>query len=57
MRHALLHAVNVFYYYWLIKKLILPIDRQTEPGGKSKQREREKEGGVWKMPAAVGESG
>ena len=50
MWDALLYAVNMFYYHWLIKKLIWPVVRM-EPDGKSKERYSEKEGGVRETPA------
>lgn len=55
MWDALLDTMNMSYYHLLIKNLIWPIARQIEPGRKSKERYREKEGSVRKKPAATGE--
>ena len=53
MWDASLYAVSVFYYHWLIKKLIWPIARQDIDGGKSNQRYREKTSRVRETPAAT----
>ena len=50
---TLLYAVNMSYYH-IIKKLIWP--GRIEPGGNSKQKYREKKGGVREMPAAAREA-
>ena len=51
-----LDAMNMFYYHWLIKKLIWSIASRIEQSEKSKQREGEKEGRVRETPAVTGEA-
>lgn len=46
----------MFYYHWLIKKLIWLVARQNRASGKSKQRHREKKGRVRKMPTTIGKA-
>ena len=44
-----LYAVNMFYYHWLIKKLLWA-DCRIEQGRNSMQRQRRKEAGVRETP-------
>ena len=46
MWNVSLCAVNIFYYHWLIMKLIWPTASRIEPGKKYKQRYRGKKGGI-----------
>ena len=39
-----MYAVNMFYYHWLIKKLLWSMKEQTIAGGKSGQRCKERVG-------------
>ncbi|ERE84387.1 hypothetical protein H671_2g6017 [Cricetulus griseus] len=56
MWYTPLSAVNMFHYHWLIKKLLCLWQGRIEPGGKSKQRDREKENGAGEKLAAAGEA-
>lgn len=50
-----MYAVIMFCYNWLIKIADLANSQSQESSRKYKQRYREKEGGVWKIPAAARE--
>ena len=56
MWDALLYAVNVSYYHWLIKKLIWPIARQNRARQEIQTEIKGEKGGVREMPAAIGEA-
>ena len=52
MWDTLQYAVNMFYYQWLIKKLLWPIAGQNTARQESQTKCREKEGKVKEMPSA-----